>query len=106
MAQVLIYVTTAGAEEAIRIGRILVETRLAACANVLPQMTSIFRWDGQMQEESEAVLIVKTVDSHVDAVIERVKALHSYSCPCVVVLPISGGNPAFLAWINAETAHP
>lgn len=105
MAPVMIYMTAATVEEAARIGRILVEQRFAACANVLPHMTSIFRWEGRMQEESEAVLIVKTMASHVDAIIERIKAVHSYSCPCAVVLPISGGNPAFLDWIDAETAQ-
>lgn len=104
MLAVLIYVTTPSEAEALRIGRILVEGRLAACANVVPQMTSIFRWEGRIQQESEAVLIVKTVADHAGAVIERIKAVHSYSCPCAVVLPITGGNQGFLDWIDAETA--
>ncbi len=103
MAEAMIYVTAATPAEALRIGGILVEERLAACANVLPQMTSVFRWEGSIQQESEAVLIVKTTEERAGAVIERIKTAHSYTCPCVVVLPIAGGNPAFLDWIRAET---
>ncbi len=103
MAEVMIYVTTATPAEALRIGRLLIEERLAACANVLPQITSVFRWEGSIQEESEAVLIAKTTDQRAAEVVERIKAAHSYTCPCVVVLPIVGGNPAFLDWIRSET---
>ena len=76
---------------------------LAACANVLDNMTSLCHWDGKLQEDSEAVLIAKTRDDLVEKLIERVKALHSYDCPCVVSWPIEAGNPAYLDWIRAET---
>jgi len=99
----LVYITTDGVEEARHIGRALVEERLAACANILDPMTSIFRWEGDIQEEAETVLIAKTTADRVDALTERVVALHSYDCPCVAVLPVEGGNPAFLDWIAAET---
>ena len=99
----LIYITTDGAEEARAIGRALVEARLAACANVLDPMTSIYRWEGAVQEGREAVLIAKTTAALVDAVTARVRELHSYECPCIVALPVDGGNPDFLDWIAAET---
>ncbi len=99
----LIYITTDGPEEARAIGRALVEARLAACANVLGPMTSIFRWEGAVQEGEEAVLIVKTTAALVDALTAKVRELHSYDCPCIVALPVDGGNPAFLDWITAET---
>ena len=99
----LVYITTDGAEEALNIGRALVEARLAACANILDPMTSIFRWEGEVQEGTETVLIAKTTADRVDALTERVLALHSYDCPCVAVLPVEGGNPAFLDWIAAAT---
>lgn len=99
----LIYITTDGAEEARLIGRALVEARLAACANVLGPMTSIYRWEGAVQEGQEAVLIAKTTASLVDALTARVRALHSYECPCIVSVPIDGGNSDFLDWIAAET---
>jgi periplasmic divalent cation tolerance protein len=103
MAAMLIYVTTSSEEEALRIGRAVVEERLAACANILPRITSIFHWDGTLQQENEAVLILKTPEERVDAVVARIKAVHSYSCPCIVTLPVTGGNAAFLNWIEAET---
>ncbi|CAN0334638.1 unnamed protein product [Discosporangium mesarthrocarpum] len=99
----LIYITTDGPEEARIIGRALVEARLAACANILDPMTSIFRWDGKVQEGRETVLITKTAAALVDALTEKVRDLHSYDCPCIVALPVDGGNPAFLEWIAAET---
>ena len=103
MAAMLIYVTTGSEEEALRIGRAVVEERLAACANIFPRITSIFHWDGTLQQENEAVLILKTPEERVDAVVARIKAVHSYSCPCIVTLPVTGGNAAFLNWIEAET---
>lgn len=103
MTACFVYVTAPDADAARRIGRVLVEERLAACANVLGGITSIFRWEGRVQEEGEAALIAKTRADLVPALTERVKALHSYSCPCVVSWPLTAGNPDFLAWIAAET---
>ena len=100
-----LYVTAGSADEATRIARALVEERLVACANVLPHVTSLYWWDGAVQESSEAVLVAKTREERVEAVIARVNALHSYSCPCIVALPILEGNPAYLAWIGAEVAE-
>jgi len=99
----LIYITTDGPDEARAIGRALVEARLAACANVLGPMTSIYRWEGAVQEGEEAVLIAKTTAALVDALTAKVRELHSYDCPCIVAVPVDGGNPAFLEWVAAET---
>ncbi|MEE9140039.1 MAG: divalent-cation tolerance protein CutA [Alphaproteobacteria bacterium] len=99
-----VYITAASAEEARRIGRALVEERLAACANVIDGMTSTYWWEGRVQEDSEAILIAKTRESLLGALTERVKALHSYTCPCVVALPIGQGNPDYLDWLARETA--
>ena len=104
MAQSLIYVTTGSRQEALDIGRALVECRLVACANVLGPMTSMYWWEGEVNEDDEVPLILKTRDGLVGQVIEKVKEMHSYDCPCVVSLPITGGNQAFLDWIEAETA--
>ncbi len=99
----LLYITTASEAEAAKIGRKLVEERLAACANLLGRIGSIYWWEGKLQEEDEAALIVKTTEALVERLVERVKQLHSYDCPCVVVLPIGGGNRDFLDWIGSET---
>ncbi len=99
----LIYVTASGLDQAKAIGQQLVFERLAACVNILPQMTSIYRWQGQLEQAEEVVLIAKTREGLVDRVVARVRELHSYECPCIVALPITGGNPAFLDWIGSET---
>ena len=104
MSHSLIYITAGNAEEAKRLGRMLVEARLAACANVFPNMVPIFWWDGAVHEDSEAVLIAKTRDDLIDTIIDRVKAAHSYDCPAVIALPIKAGHMPFLDWIDEETA--
>lgn len=98
-----LYVTAANADEAKAIGEALVQERLAACANILGPIASIYWWQGKIQHDSEAVLVAKTRADLVERVIARVKALHSYTVPCVVSLPIDQGNPDFLRWIAAET---
>jgi len=100
----LVYVTAASAEEAERLGRGAVQSRLAACANILPGMRSIYRWEGAIESAAETVLIFKTRRSLVDALTRFVRERHSYDCPCVVALPIEGGNPAYLDWISEQTA--
>lgn len=99
-----VYITTSTLEEARRIGRQLVEERLAACVNIIPGMTSFYWWQGKIEEGNETVLIAKTRAELVARLTERVKALHSYTVPCVVALPILGGNPGFLQWIVDETS--
>lgn len=101
--QRLIYVTAPNREAAMALARTLVGERLAACANVLGPITSMYWWDGKLNEDDEVALVLKTRAELVDALTARVRALHPYDCPCVVALPIDGGNPAFLAWIAAET---
>ncbi len=102
MAVNLIYITTENKMEAERIGRILVEERLAACVNIIDGMNSIYRWEGKIMQDTETVLIAKTVQDKVSALTERAKALHSYDCPCVVALPIQDGNESFLNWVAEE----
>lgn len=97
------YVTVGGRDEALAIGRALVEERLAACVNVVEGVTSIYRWEGAIREDPEVVLFAKTRRELVERLTQRVRELHSYDVPCVVALPLQGGNPAFLEWIAAET---
>jgi periplasmic divalent cation tolerance protein len=98
-----VYVTAGSVAEAERIGRALVEERLAACANILPGMRSIYRWQGKVEEASEAVLVLKTARTTLAALTARVKDLHSYELPCVVALPIEAGNADYLAWIESQS---
>lgn len=102
---ILIYITAANEDEAARIGRTLVEERLCACANILGPVRSFYRWKGELCDEREAVLVAKTTAERVQAVVARVRELHSYEVPCVVAVPIADGNPAFLEWVAGETAR-
>ncbi len=97
------YVTAGSRAEALTIGRTVVEERLAASANVLDGATSIYWWQGAVQQAGEAVLILKTRSALVERLIARIRELHSYECPCVVTLPIVAGNPEYLDWLAAET---
>ncbi|MYL84448.1 divalent cation tolerance protein CutA [Desulfovibrio aerotolerans] len=106
MSAVIAYVTTESVEQAERIGQALVAERLAACANILPGMRSIYRWQGAVETAGETVLIAKTRETLAQALINRVRELHTYEVPCIVVLPIIAGLPAFLRWIDDETSAP
>jgi periplasmic divalent cation tolerance protein len=99
----LIYVTCPDAACAERIARALVEDRLAACANLLPGMRSIFRWQGRVESADELVLLLKTADAQAAPAMAAVRRLHPYQVPCIVVLPIVAGDPDFLAWIDDAT---
>lgn len=101
----LIYVTTADREEAESIAQGLLEKRLIACANILPGMTSLYWWEGVIRHSGECVLIVKTTAAHVMEVTQAITAAHSYDCPCVVAIPVEGGNAEFLAWIAQQTCE-
>ena len=101
----LAYVTCRDEAEAERIGRTLVKERLAACVNLIPGMRSLYRWQGVIEEGREVVLLAKTIGARGDELIARVKALHSYTCPCVVLVPLLGGNPDYLAWLTEGTSR-
>ena len=105
MTQSLIYVTASSRDEAVKIARQVVENRLAACANVLAGTASIYWWEGPVTEDEEVSLILKTRTDLIDRLVEKVKEIHSYDCPCVVSLPITGGNQGLLDWIDVETAE-
>ena len=99
----MIYITASGPDEARDIGTALLQARLAACVNIVEGMTSMYWWQGEVAEAEETILIAKTRSDLVDRLTAMVREVHSYTCPCVVALPIDGGNPDFLAWIASET---
>ena len=102
MAVNFIYMTAGNKEEARNIGRELVRSRLAACVNILDNMNSVYMWNGDIQEDAEVVLIAKTTRERVPELVEKVKSMHSYDCPCVVSLPVLDGHKPFLDWIAGE----
>lgn len=93
-------------DDADRIARSLVESKLAACVNVIPAVTSIYRWRGAVEKTTESTLLIKTRDDKVPALIEKIRKIHPYEVPEVVALSVdaAGVNPAYLAWVEAETA--
>jgi periplasmic divalent cation tolerance protein len=99
----VVFVTAPDAETAARIGRTLVEEHLIACANLVPGIRSIYRWEGQVADEPEVLLVLKTGASRCAAVAARVKALHPYALPEVVALPVVDGSEAYLDWVLAES---
>jgi periplasmic divalent cation tolerance protein len=100
-----VYMTAGSLEDAKHIGRELVAAQLAACVNILPQMHSIYVWEGKLQEDTEAVLIAKTTAARTAELIARVKALHRYAVPCVVSLAVEDGYAPFLEWVAASVGE-
>ena len=100
---VVVLVTASSAEEARRIGETLVAERLAACANLIGGVCSIFRWDDKVEEAAEHLIVLKARRADVDALAARVCALHSYEVPEVIAVPIVAGAASYLAWLGAST---
>lgn len=97
----LIYATYPTQAAALEQGRQLVEARLAGCVNILPGMTAVFIWKGQTETAAEAVLLAKLTPDRVTEAIEFLRAGHPYETPAILVLPVTGGNAAYLDWIRA-----
>jgi periplasmic divalent cation tolerance protein len=86
-----------------QLARALVEQRLAACVQVLPGVTSTYRWDGAIEQAEEVLLLAKSWDDRVDAVVGALKARHPYALPEIMAVPAAGGLAAYLDWVHAET---
>ena len=99
----IIYSTTSNAEEAKKIAKSLVEEKLVACVNIIPNITSIYRWQGKIEEDSECVLIAKTTDKNVEKAINKIKDLHSYDVPDIISFPITKGLNEYLQYVEDET---
>ena len=97
----LVYITTKDRKEAKTIGRRLVEEKLAACVNIVDGMETIYRWEGEIVEDEEAILIAKTPYHNMHELTERVKELHSYDCPCIISLQLTEqeGNAEYQQWL-------
>jgi len=100
---IVVFVTAGDMETAEKIGKVLVEERLAACVNVVPGIRSFYRWEGRVVDDGELLLIIKTQSSRFEALKARVLGLHTYDLPEIVGLPIEMGHEAYLDWIRTET---
>ncbi len=98
----VVLVTAPSADQAAELGRTLVSERLAACANVLPGIRSIYRWEGKVQDEPEALMVLKTTRARFEALRDRVLALHPYEVPEVLAIGVEAGNQRYLQWIAAS----
>lgn len=103
MSPMLLYITAADRQEALSISKALLEERLIACATITEQAASLYWWRGEIEQTTEAVIIAKTLESLVAQTMERIRTLHSYACPCILALPVTSVNPAYLEWIQEET---
>lgn len=100
---IVIFITASSEEEAEKIGKTLVEERLTACANIIPQIRSIFHWEGKICDEREVLLIAKSKESLFEMIKDRVIELHSYDVPEIIGLPIHSGSADYLNWIDEVT---
>ena len=97
---IIVYVTTPNKKIALQIGKTCVQDKLVACINIIDKVISVYEWQGKLCEEKECILIMKSIQKKSLEIIKKVKELHTYSCPCIVTLPILDGNKNFLDWIS------
>ncbi len=102
MAPIIIYVTAANPDEAEKIALTVLEEKLVACVSTVRDIRSRYWWQGALCDSVEQLLIMKTTQAHLTAVIERVKALHSYEVPEIIAVPVIGGNPEYTRWIEGS----
>lgn len=100
----VVYSTFGSIQDARRIAKTLVEEQLVACVNILPKIESFYRWKGKIESDEEVAFFAKTTNQNVKKVITRIKGLHSYDLPDIIVLPIIGGLKEYLEYIHNETS--
>jgi periplasmic divalent cation tolerance protein len=101
----MLYSTFGNSDEAIFVARDLLKSRLIACANVMDGVTSIYHWEGTVQQEKEVTLVAKTSAGRVEKAISRIKELHSYQVPSVAAWPLERGYAPFMEWVAGETSE-
>lgn len=104
MSTVTLYYTTFSSnEEALRITRALLDKRLIACANILAESTSVYRWEGEVKTGSEWPTLLKTQTGKLEEIERCIKQLHAFDCPCILELKVENGAEDYLTWIKEET---
>lgn len=101
--EIVIFITAPNEEEAAKIARSIVEARLAACANIIRNIRSIYSWQGNIEDEAEVLMIVKTRRSLFNSLTARVREIHSYDVPEIIALPIVRGSDDYLKWLKEST---
>ena len=103
-AYIVLFITTATAEEAQRISKVLLNQRKAACVNIVPRVSSLFWWQDKLDSAQESLLVIKTKAAQLNEIVRLVKELHSYDVPEIIALPIVGGNQDYLEWIDKSVS--
>ena len=99
----IVYSTTSSKQEAQKIAHSLVEKKLVACVNIIPTITSIYRWQGAIEQDTESLLLAKTTEKNIKKTIDTIKSLHSYDVPDIVVIPTISGLESYLSYVESET---
>jgi periplasmic divalent cation tolerance protein len=102
---IVVFITASNEEEAARIARTLVEEKLAGCVNIIKNIRSIYSWQGRVEDEPEALMVVKTKKALFESLTGRVKELHSYTVPEVIAIPVIEGSLDYLNWLKEVTGH-
>lgn len=100
---IVVFMTAANGEEAARLAEMLVGAHLAACVQILPEMESVYRWQGKIERQSEILLLAKTTQEKFDELEREVRALHSYDTPEIIAVPATAVSPPYLQWLNNAT---
>ena len=101
---IMIYMTAGDRGEALRIAHALVEAKLVACVNVLSAATSVYRWQGKIEQAAETVMVAKTRRDLFEAASAKINELHSYNTPCILAYPVADGSAPYLAWLAESTS--
>jgi periplasmic divalent cation tolerance protein len=101
--EIVVFITASNEDEAAKIAKALVETRLAGCVNIIKGIRSIYSWQGKIEDEKEVLMIIKTQKTLFDSLMEKVKELHSYTVPEIIALPIIQGSKDYLKWLKEVT---
>lgn len=101
---VIVMVTTASQDEAVKIADQVVRSRLAACASTIPTVRSTYWWEGKLMNDEESLLLIKTTSDKFNSLEERIRKIHSYKVPEIIAIPVSNGFPPYLEWIHRETS--
>lgn len=106
MSEILVLSTTDTHELARTIASALVEAREAACVNIVPNLQSVYRWEGKVRQDGEFLLMIKSTSKKLDSIKARIRSLHTYELPELIAIPIADGDPAYLAWIRSSVDKP
>ncbi|OGW39247.1 MAG: cytochrome C biogenesis protein CcdA [Nitrospirae bacterium RBG_13_39_12] len=103
MDEIIVFITASSEDEAAKIARSLVESKLAACVNIIKNLRSIYSWEGKVVDEPEVLMIAKTQKSLFENLMKKVRELHSYTVPEIIAMPIIAGSEDYLKWLREVT---